>query len=98
MTRGVFWVTRAKTNLKFKVKKRLPAHADPRILRDDLVVLQNAQTAKDYPQVMRRVTAKVEIDGKQHVMVFLTNNLEWSPVTSVRPVSMPLADRSVLQV
>ena len=74
-------MTRAKTNLKFKVKKRLPAHADPRILRDDLVVLQTAQTAKDYPPVVRRVTAKLEIDGQEHVMVFLTNNLEWSPVT-----------------
>ena len=79
--RGVFWVTRAKTNLKFQVKKRLPAHADPRILRDDLVVLQTARTAQDYPQVLRRVTAKLEIDGQERVLVFLTNNLEWSPVT-----------------
>jgi hypothetical protein len=79
--RGVFWVTRAKDNLVLKVKKRLPAHADPRILRDDLVVLKNAQTAKDYPTVMRRVTAKLEIDGEERVMVFLTNNLAWSPIT-----------------
>ncbi len=79
--RGVFWVTRAKDNLVLKGKKRLPKHADPRILRDDLVVLKVAQTAKDYPQVLRRVTALVEIDGKERVMVFLTNNLAWSPVT-----------------
>ena len=37
---GRFWVTRAKDNLRMKVKQRLSAHADPRILRDDLVVLQ----------------------------------------------------------
>lgn len=80
-SRGVFWVTRAKANLVLKVKKRLPRHADPRILRDDLVVLQVPSTAKDYPQVMRRVTAKVEIDGQERVMVFLTNHLDWSPVT-----------------
>lgn len=79
--RGVFWVTRAKDNLVLKVKKRLPAHADPRILRDDLVVLQIAQTAKAYPTVLRRVIAKVEIDGEERVMVFLTNHLAWSPVT-----------------
>lgn len=79
--RGVFWVTRAKANLRFKVQERRPRHADPRILRDDLVVLQGSQTAKDYPQVVRRVTAKVEIDGRERVMVFLTNHLEWSPVT-----------------
>ena len=80
-TRGVFWVTRAKANLKMKVKKRLPKHADPRILRDDLVELQGGQTAKDYPQVIRRVTALVEIDGEERETVFLTNNLEWSAVT-----------------
>lgn len=81
MDRGVFWVTRAKDNLRMKVKQRLPAHADPRILRDDLVVLQGVKTAKDYPPLVRRVTAQVEVDGKQRVMVFLTNNLAWSPVT-----------------
>ena len=79
--RGVFWVTRAKDNLVLKVKKRRPAHADPRILRDDLVVLKGLNTAKAYPQLVRRVTALVEIDGKERVMVFLTNNLEWSPAT-----------------
>lgn len=79
--RGVFWVTRAKENLGFKVKKRLPKHADPRIRRDDLVVLHHAKTAQDYPQVRRRVTALVEIDGEEREMVFLTNNLEWSPLT-----------------
>jgi len=79
--RGVFWVTRAKTNLKVKVKKRLPRHADPRILRDDLVVLQCVKTKEEYPQTLRRVTAKIEIDGEERIMVFLTNNLEWSPVT-----------------
>jgi hypothetical protein len=29
-------------------------------------------------RVLRRVTALVEVDGKDRVMVFLTNNLEWS--------------------
>ena len=79
--RGVFWVTRAKDNLVGKVKTRRPKHADPRILRDDLVGLKGVKTAQDYPQIVRRVTAKVEIDGEERVMVFLTNNLAWSPVT-----------------
>ena len=30
---------------------------------------------------MRRITALVEIDGKEQEMVFLTNNLEWSPAS-----------------
>jgi len=80
-TRGVCWVTRAKANLQLKVKMRLPKHADPRILRDELVALQGVNTRKDYPQLLRRVTAKVEIDGEERIMVFLTNHLDWSPVT-----------------
>lgn len=80
-TRGVFWVTRARDNLVVKVKQRLPRHADPRILKDELVRLTGATTAQDYPAVLRRVTAKVEVDGEERVMVFLTNHLEWSPVT-----------------
>jgi len=31
------------------------------------------------PQRMRRVKALVEIDGREDEMVFLTNNLKWSP-------------------
>jgi hypothetical protein len=79
--RGVFWVTRAKENLVVQVTKRLPAHADPRIVRDDLVVLRGVRTKDDYPVVLRQVTAKVLVDGKERVMVFLTNNLDWSPIT-----------------
>jgi len=79
--RGVFFVTREKTNLKTKRKKKLPRHADKRILRDELIMLAGKDTARDYPQVMRRVRALLEVDGKLREMVFLTNNLEWSPVT-----------------
>lgn len=78
---SIFWVTRAKDNLVVKVKKRLPQHADQRILKDELVVLKGVQTAKAYPTMLRRVTALVEIDGEERVMVFLTNNLTWSFVT-----------------
>jgi len=30
---------------------------------------------------MRRITARVELDGKEVVMTFLTNNFEWPPAT-----------------
>ena len=79
--RGVFFVTRAKDNLTAKVKKRLPAHADPRILRDELIVLTGHYARRDYPGLLRRVTALVEVDGVEREMVFLTNNLVWSPRT-----------------
>ena len=37
---GVFWVTRSKESLCFRVVKRLPKGADKRILSDELVVLE----------------------------------------------------------
>jgi hypothetical protein len=77
--RGVFFVTRAKDNLACRVKKRLPPSSDPRILKDELVVLTTFYAHQDYPQPLRRVTALVEVDGQQREMVFLTNNLAWAP-------------------
>ena len=80
LQRGVFWVTRAKDNLAYKVIGKLPA-ADSKILRDELIVLSSAAPARAYPEVLRRITALVEIDGREQEMVFLTNNLEWSPAS-----------------
>lgn len=47
LQRGVFWVTRAKENLAFKVIGELPARAG-HILRDQLIVLTSATAGKDY--------------------------------------------------
>jgi hypothetical protein len=76
--REVFWVTRAKENLNFKVVRRLQRGAVGKILRDDLIRLQSPTSRRDYPELMRRVVALVEVDGKEVEMMFLTNNLEWS--------------------
>ncbi len=76
--RGVFFVTRAKDNLACRVKKRLPRGADPRVLKDELIVLKGHYARQDYPGLLRRVTARVELDGQERVLVFLTNNLVWS--------------------
>jgi len=77
--RGVFWVTRAKDNMQYRVKKRLLKKPAGRILRDDLIVLTGAASREKYPQVLRRVRAIVEVDGQEREMEFLTNNLEWAP-------------------
>jgi len=76
--REVFWVTRAKDNMKFKVVKRYQKGAVSKILRDDLIQLKTPSSRQDYPELMRRVVALVEVDGKEVAMEFLTNNLEWS--------------------
>jgi hypothetical protein len=80
LQRGVFWVTRAKENMAYQVIGTLPVPGG-NILRDELIVLSTSSAAKDYPEVLRRITALVEVDGAQQEMVFLTNNMEWSPAS-----------------
>jgi len=69
--RGVFWVTRAKDNMAYRCCKKLLKKPKGKILRDD-------QSKKQYPQKLRRVEMLVTVDGKEVVMVFITNNLEWA--------------------
>jgi hypothetical protein len=76
--RMVFWVTRAKDNLSFKVVRRYQKGAVGKILRDDLIQLTTPASRKDFPELIRRIVALVEVDGKEVEMVFLSNNLEWS--------------------
>jgi hypothetical protein len=76
--RGVFFVTRARDDLRFKVKQRLPFGPDPRICAHELVVPTGRWVHGDYPGVLRRVTARVELDGEERELVFLTNNRTWS--------------------
>ena len=79
--RDVFWVTRAKDNLRCRVVRRLQHGVHGNILRDDLIVLTSGPSAKAYPVELRRVVALVEVDGELREMVFLTNHLEWSAQT-----------------
>jgi hypothetical protein len=74
--RGVCWVSRAKDNLCFRVKRNL-GKAKGNIIKDQVIVL----TGKHKGMELRRVVAWVEVDGQWREMVFLTNNMEWSPAT-----------------
>ena len=76
--RLVFWVTRAKENLCYKVQRRYQKGPSGKILRDDLIRLQTPVSRRDYPELMRRIVALVEVDGREVEMAFLSNNLEWS--------------------
>ena len=75
--RGVFWVTRAKDNMAYEVVKKMPRSKDRKILADEIIRLNNPN--QPAPELMRRVVALVEIDGAEREMVFLTNNVTWSP-------------------
>ena len=75
--RGISWVSRAKENMDYAVVRQMPPSKDAKILRDEVIVLNNEKLPA--PELMRRVVALVEVDGEEREMTFLTNNLEWSP-------------------
>jgi hypothetical protein len=74
--RGVFWVTRAKDNLKWRALKNL-SRGHKNIIKDQLVVLRGNHKGMR----LRRVEALVEIDGEWRTMVFRTNHLACSPAS-----------------
>ena len=79
--RGVIWLTRAKEHLQFEVLEAFPVKPGGQVVADELVGLKNADSQRAYPELMRRVTAWVEVDGQERLMTFLTNQLTWSPET-----------------
>ena len=76
--RGIFWVTRAKDNMSFQVRKKLLRKPKGKVLRDDIISLKTAKSKKGYPELLRRVVMLVEINGKEVEMAFITNNFEWA--------------------
>ena len=79
--RGVFWVSRPKDNLDYRVQRRRIKKPQGKILRDDQIVLRGVRSKQAYPGVLRRVVALVSLDGVEQEMAFLTNNLTWSAQT-----------------
>jgi hypothetical protein len=75
--RGVFWVGRAKDNMVYRT---VGQHSAPKgnIWRDEVIELTGPSARKDYPKRMRLVEAEVEVNGKIVVLVFITNNFEWT--------------------
>jgi len=80
--RGVFFVVREKSGMKYRVVRRV-AKKDlgENIISDETIMLTGQRTSKEYPCAMRRVVARVKVDGKWRTMVFLTNNFEWAAST-----------------
>ena len=76
--RGVFWVTRAKENMRYRAVGQQTAKSG-NILRDETVKLTGSNSCRDYPKVFRRIEAIVELEGRQPTrMTFITNNLKWA--------------------
>jgi len=76
--RGVFFVTRPKEDLQLRIVRRRPLPTNERILADEEVLTLSRSSRADDPKRLRRVTARVLIEGVERTMVFLTNNFVWS--------------------
>jgi hypothetical protein len=76
--REIFWVTRPKENMSYEVALEYQQGALGKILSDQLIQLKTPASKEKYPELMRRVVAMVEVDGKEVIMEFLSNNLAWS--------------------
>ena len=74
--REVIWVTRWKAGMLADVLERRAVPAGGKILADEWVALSDGQSA-------RRIRARVEVDGEERELVFLTNQLVWAASTVV---------------
>lgn len=80
--RGVIFVVREKETMLHEVVESVPKEElGKNIVADETIKLTGVNTSRSYPDVLRRVTAHVEINGKWHDLVFLTNNFEWAAST-----------------
>lgn len=78
--RGVFWVTRAKEKMHYET---VGQHSEPggNIIRDVYIKLKDFRTSRRYPETLRLVEAIVEVDNKPRIMTFITNNMQWAPIS-----------------
>ena len=76
---GVWWVTRSKANMAYKVVKSLPVPKDGKILKDQLVRLTGFRSHESYPKEIRRVVIWDEEQDRE--LVFLTNHMGFAAST-----------------
>ncbi len=76
--RDISWVTRAKDNMSYTVVEELEVDDSLGIVKDQLIELRIGKSRNAYPQCLRLVVARVEINGKEVEMTFITNNLKWA--------------------
>jgi len=62
----------------YTVRKKLLRKSKGNIVRDDLILLKTPSSKEQYPELLRRVEMIVIVDGKEKVMVFITNNMDWA--------------------
>jgi hypothetical protein len=74
-----FFVTRAKSNMKFVVVQEFPVPINTGLVRDQHIQLTGYESHKRYPELIRQVTYIDPDTGK--TLEFLTNNMTLSALT-----------------
>ena len=77
--KGIFFVTRLKTNAKYQVTDRRSVAKASGLTCDQTIEFTGLQTAKKCPVALRRIGYRDQITGKKYV--FLTNNFQLSAKT-----------------
>lgn len=77
---GINYVVREKSRLKTEIVETRPI-SDANVVSDNLVRPTGMWTSLKHPDPIRRIEMKVEIDGKETLITFLTNNRTWAPST-----------------
>ena len=72
--KGIFFVTRLKSNAKHRVTHRRPVMKSKGVTCDQTIELTGVQTAKRCPAPLRRIGYKDVVTGKRYT--FLTNNFK----------------------
>jgi len=78
-SKGVYFVTRAKRNIAFRIVERRDVRHLPNILSDQIIEFKNFYSKQDYPNRLRRIVSKDPETGKK--ITILTNQLSWSART-----------------
>jgi hypothetical protein len=73
LQRGILWVTRAKSNMKYRVIKKLKI-TNKSIVLDAKVKLTGPKSKTEYPECFRLIIADVIRDGKIVRMEFITDD------------------------
>lgn len=77
--RGIFFVTRLKSNAKSRVVRRRPVLSSTGLSSDQTIEFTGAQTAKKCPIQLRRIGYRDPETGKHYI--FLTNNFKLAAKT-----------------
>jgi len=77
--KGIFFVTRLKSNAKIRVTERREVLKSKGLICDQSIEFTGAQTKKKCPIALRRIAYRDEVTGKRYV--FLTNNFKLSART-----------------